>query len=155
MLRIVCVKKHLVLISTDLTLESEEIVRLYGHRWSIECFFKTAKQHLKLGSKYSVRDFRSIICSISVDFARFAIMEYIRRNSTDFKTIDTLFALHCDEVSDIDYEFALSELLKILHRLCESHCIEFTELLITQVNYWLNAQASFIKLLSSNFCWES
>ncbi len=148
-------KEYLVLISTDLTLENEEIVRLYGHRWSIECFFKTAKQHLKLGTEYSVRDFSAIICSISVVFARFAIMEYIRRNNADFKTVDTLFAKYCDEVSDIDYEFALSELLKILHQLCESHCNAFTELLKTQVNYWLNAQASFIKLLSLNYCWES
>lgn len=33
----------LCILSTDLTLDAEEVVRLYGNRWSIECFFKASK----------------------------------------------------------------------------------------------------------------
>ena len=36
-----CNKKSecLYILSTDISLENAEIVRIYGNRWSIECFF--------------------------------------------------------------------------------------------------------------------
>ena len=33
----------LYILSTDVTLNDAEIVRIYGNRWSIECFFKASK----------------------------------------------------------------------------------------------------------------
>lgn len=38
-------KDWLALITTDLELSNEDIVRIYGKRWDIEVFFKMAKQH--------------------------------------------------------------------------------------------------------------
>ncbi|MFP4461099.1 MAG: transposase [Thermotogota bacterium] len=38
-----------VLIASDTTLAGEEIILYYAQRWSIEVFFKLAKQHLGLG----------------------------------------------------------------------------------------------------------
>lgn len=42
----------LYLLSTDTSLKDTEIVRIYGNRWSIECFFKASKSFLKLGSEF-------------------------------------------------------------------------------------------------------
>lgn len=42
--------RWLFLPSTDITLDTGEITRLYGNRWSIECFFKASKSCLKLCS---------------------------------------------------------------------------------------------------------
>ena len=42
-------KGWLCILSTDIRLKDENIVRIYGKRWDIEVFFKMAKQHLKLG----------------------------------------------------------------------------------------------------------
>ncbi|WP_141721142.1 transposase, partial [Desulfoplanes formicivorans] len=41
-------KDWLALLCTDKNLPDEEIVRIYGRRWDIEVFFRTAKQHLEL-----------------------------------------------------------------------------------------------------------
>lgn len=45
----------LYLLSTDTSLNNAEIVRIYGNRWSIECFFKASKSFLKLGSEFQSR----------------------------------------------------------------------------------------------------
>ena len=37
-------KDYLCLLSTDLSLEENEIIRLYGKRWEIEVFFKVCKK---------------------------------------------------------------------------------------------------------------
>ena len=38
-------KEYLCLISTDTSLDEEEIIRIYGKRWDIEVFFKVCKNH--------------------------------------------------------------------------------------------------------------
>ena len=47
----------LYLLSTDTSLNNAEIVRIYGNRWSIECFFKASKSFLKLGSEFQSRSY--------------------------------------------------------------------------------------------------
>src|SRR5699024_5992677 len=42
---------YLVLATTDISLSENEIIQLYGKRWSIEVYFKICKQHLRL-AKY-------------------------------------------------------------------------------------------------------
>ena len=49
---------HCVL-STDRELSDEEILRYYAQRWSIECFFRQAKDQLKLDG-YRVRERRAV-----------------------------------------------------------------------------------------------
>ncbi|MBD5559025.1 MAG: transposase, partial [Clostridia bacterium] len=39
-------KDWLVLVSTDMSLSEDEIIRLYSRRWEIETFFKVCKQYL-------------------------------------------------------------------------------------------------------------
>lgn len=43
---------YLVLITTDLTLSEDDIIRLYGKRWAIEVFFKVCKSYLKLTKSF-------------------------------------------------------------------------------------------------------
>ena len=45
-------KDWLVLISTDMELSEEEIIRIYGKRWDIEVFFKAYKSYLNLVKEY-------------------------------------------------------------------------------------------------------
>ena len=42
---------YLVLVTTDMKLSEEEIVRLYGKRWGIEMFFKMCKSYLRLSKE--------------------------------------------------------------------------------------------------------
>ena len=41
-------KEYLCLISTDVNLDENEIIRIYGKRWDIEVFFKVCKSYLNL-----------------------------------------------------------------------------------------------------------
>ena len=56
--RIVCVRNRsnrkdwIALICTDMTIDENEIIRIYGKRWDIEVFFKTCKSFLKFGTEY-------------------------------------------------------------------------------------------------------
>ena len=43
-----------VLITTDLTLSEDDIIRIYGKRWAIEVFFKVCKSYLKLTKSFRV-----------------------------------------------------------------------------------------------------
>ena len=45
-------KKWIAFISTDLDLTEEDIIALYGKRWSIEVFFKMCKSYLKLSKEF-------------------------------------------------------------------------------------------------------
>lgn len=38
----------LYILSTDISLKDAEIVRVYGNRWSIECFFKSSKSSVSI-----------------------------------------------------------------------------------------------------------
>ena len=49
---------YIVLMSTDINLTEDEIVKLYSRRWNIETIFKTCKSTLKLekrDAKYLLR----------------------------------------------------------------------------------------------------
>ena len=50
-------REWLVLLSTDLSLSSQEIVRIYGNRWNIEVFFKSIKSFMKLGTEFQGRSY--------------------------------------------------------------------------------------------------
>nr|WP_243734192.1 transposase [Halanaerobium congolense] len=43
--------KYLALITTDMKLTEEEVIRIYGKRWEIEVFFKVCKSYLKLSKE--------------------------------------------------------------------------------------------------------
>jgi len=53
----------LALLSTDITIADEEIIRLYGKRWDIEVFFKMCKQHLKMNLllRKLLKDAKSVV----------------------------------------------------------------------------------------------
>lgn len=56
--RIVCVRNRnnrkdwIAIICTDMSLSENDIIRIYGHRWDIEVFFKTCKSSLLLRKEY-------------------------------------------------------------------------------------------------------
>ncbi|MEK5446685.1 transposase [Paenibacillus sp. FSL R7-0331] len=48
-------REWLAILSTDVTLDAAEIIRIYSMRWSIETFFKVTKSYLKLGTEFHGR----------------------------------------------------------------------------------------------------
>ena len=106
-------KDWLALMSTDLELANEEIIRIYGKRWDIEVFFKMAKQHLKLAKEIQCRDFDALIAHTSIVFMRYMFLAYQCRIETDHRTFGDLFYACCDEMADISFIEALYRILTL------------------------------------------
>ena len=92
----------LYILSTDTSLSDTEIVRIYGNRWSIECFFKASKSFLKLGTEFQSHNYGAMVSHTTIVFTRYIILEWIRRNQNDQKTYGELFYMFCDDIQDMD-----------------------------------------------------
>ncbi len=96
------------LLSTDINLPDEEVVRIYGKRWDIEVFFKMAKQYLKLEKGVQTRDFDSQIAYTSIVMIRYMFLAYEQRRSQDERIIGGQFQASCDEAGDLLFMEALN-----------------------------------------------
>lgn len=54
------------LASTDTSLTAERICRIYAKRWTIEIFFKQAKQQMGLAREFQVRNYAAQIAHTSI-----------------------------------------------------------------------------------------
>jgi len=142
-------------LSTDISLSDAEIVRIYGNRWSIECFFKASKSFLKLGTEFQSHNYGAMVSHTTIVFTRYIILEWIRRNQNDQKTYGELFFLFCEDIQDMDLSSALQSLMALFVEHISSLSANITSLLKSKVNEWMVSQASFIQALFGNICWES
>lgn len=105
-------RKWLAVLSTDITLSDEEIIRIYGKRWDIEVFFKMTKSHLNLAKEFQGRSYDSMVAHTTIVFCRYIMLALESRNSRDQRSIGNLFYLCCDELQDISFSNALFLFLK-------------------------------------------
>jgi len=105
-------KEYLVLISTDLTLSEEEIIRLYGKRWKIEVFFKACKSLLRLTKECHSISYDAMTAWVAVVFTRYMMLAYLNRIETDERTMGELFHVACDELADLTLFEAFHLLMK-------------------------------------------
>lgn len=110
-------KKWLALLSTDVELADEEIIKLYKRRWDIEVFFKITKSYLRLAKEFQSRSYDALVAHTSIVFARYIMLALARRTSTDPRTLGTLFHAGCDELRQVSFAEALMLLLGHLEQL--------------------------------------
>lgn len=67
----------LYILSTDISLSNAKTVRIYGNRWSIECFFKSSKSFLKLGTEFQSHNYGAMVSHTTIVFTRYIILEWI------------------------------------------------------------------------------
>jgi len=145
----------LYLLSTDCSLSDDEIVRIYGNRWSIEVFFKASKSFMKLGTEFQSRSFDAIVSHTTIVFTRYILLEWIRRNQNDQKTYGELFYMFCDDIQDMDLTNALTSLMALFAEQLTNLPEEITKILKCKVDEWMRSQALFIQALFGNLSWES
>ena len=145
----------LYILSTDTSLSDAEIVRIYGNRWSIECFFKSSKSFLKLGTEFQSHNYGAMVSHTTIVFTRYIILEWIRRNQNDQKTYGELFFMFCDDIQDMDLTNALQSLMALFVEHISNLSADITSVIKCKVNEWIGSQASFIQALFGNICWES
>jgi len=90
-------KKFALFLSTDLDLEVTAILRKYSNRWSIEMFFRDAKQHLGLGKEQN-RDFDAIIAHQSFLIIRYLLLSFLIRHSSGREPLGPLFESISDQI---------------------------------------------------------
>jgi len=125
---VACDKKRgwLAILSTDITLCAEEIIRLYSKRWDIEVFFKMCKQHLKLAKEIQIRNYDGLIGHTSLVFARYNLLSLFQRQSVDQRAFGDLFRDCNEEMANITFLDALQKIMTLamaalrkLHNLSE------------------------------------
>lgn len=103
----------LAILSTDLIISGEEIIRLYSKRWDIEVFFKMSKHHLKLASEIQIRNYDGLIGHTSLVFARYNLLSVFQRQSVDQRSFGDLFRGCNEEMANITFLDALQRIMAL------------------------------------------
>ena len=88
--------------STDLTLTATAVVQKDLGRWSIEVFFKEAKQRLGLGQE-QCRSFAAQVFSITQAFFRYSLLAYLLEHDDQSQTIGEMFRPLEDETGKLTF----------------------------------------------------
>ena len=103
--------QYLVLASTKTKLTPQQIIQLYSRRWSIETYFKTAKQYLRL-NKSQIQSYDGQVAQITVTAMTYILLAWQERLNKDDRTLGDLFYLMNDSLPEIKFIEALVYLLK-------------------------------------------
>jgi hypothetical protein len=109
--------------TTDLTLDAVQVVQKYLGRWSIEVFFKEAKQRLGLGQEQG-RSFAAQVYSITQAFFRYSLLACLLEHDERSHTIGDLFRQLEEEAGKLTYlerlwQYLVTFLKTVLHTLAQ------------------------------------
>ena len=146
--------EYIIILSTDCCISNEEIVRIYGNRWSIELFFRASKSLLDLGSEFQGLSYDMTVSSTAIVYTRYILLEWLRRKKNDDKTLCEIFYVCCDDIQDMELSTALKQLMTILVNGIKNRAITISKEIKRQLVDWFVSQPSFIKALCQDFEWE-
>lgn len=138
-------KEWLAILSTDLTLTVEEVIRIYSMRWDIEVFFKCAKSMLRLQKEFQGLSYDLLVSHTTIVFSRYILLAWQHRQSTDQRTLGGLFYLLCDEVGTMDWVVALQQLLDLFNKVTEAASKKLSKLIKSQLQQWIAGLPSYLK----------
>ena len=106
-------KDCLCLISTDISLNEEEIIRIYGKRWDTEVFFKVCKSYLNLSKECNALSYDALTAHTAVVFTRYMMLSLESREANDQRSMGEILLYFTDEMSDITWIQAFQMLLEM------------------------------------------
>jgi hypothetical protein len=131
-------KEYLCLITTDMTLSEDEVIRIYGKRWDVEVFFKVCKSYLKLSKECNSLSYDAMTAHVAIVFSRYMLLSVENRQAKDQRTLGELFFYLSDELADITWVQAIHLLTQVFintihekYNLCEQ---ELEHMLNTFIN---------------------
>jgi Transposase DDE domain. len=148
-------REWLAILSTDCTLSEREIIRIYGMRWDIELFFKASKSLFKLQKEFQGRSYDLLISHTTIVFTRFILLSWQNRCSTDDRTLGGMFYELCDEMNELDWAVALTQLMAILQDALTKTKKAIKKLVTRQLQQWISHLPHYIKAYLPNLNCES
>ena len=106
-------KDCLCLISTDISLNDEEIIRIYGKRWDTEVFFKVCKSYLNLSKECNALSYDALTAHTAVVFTRYMMLSLESREANDQRSMGEILLYFTDEMSDITWIQTFQMLLEM------------------------------------------
>ncbi|UZH05685.1 transposase [Heyndrickxia coagulans] len=122
--------------TTDTRLSEEEVIQLYGKRWSIEVYFKMCKQYLRL-AKYQGLSYDGIFAHTALVAIGYSILAVQHREQVDDRTLGELFYLMVDELTDITFAEAIQQLIDLFKEAFKDEYILCEEVLNTIIEQFL------------------
>jgi hypothetical protein len=146
-------KEWIAFICTDMTLSEDEIVALYGKRWSIEVFFKTCKTYLRFTGEFRQTSYEAVTAHTAIVALRYMILAVNRRRETDPRTMGELFYSVYDEAKDITFREAVALIIGLLTDIVTSTEIGLADSQIRAImNSFIDAlPGCFKRLLTQDF----
>ena len=138
-------KEYLCLISTDVTLDENEIIRIYGKRWDIEVFFKVCKSYLNLSRECNSLSYDAMTAHTAVVFTRYMMLSLESRESNDNRSLGELFLYFSDEMSDITWVQAFQMMLQIFRTMLTENTELSDEKIEELVDAFMNALPALLK----------
>lgn len=139
-------KEYLCLISTDVTLDEDEIIRIYGKRWDIEVFFKVCKSYLSLSKECNSLSYDAMTAHTAVVFTRYMMLSLENRESNDNRSLGELFLYFSDEMSDITWIQAFQMMLQMFRTILADNSELSDEKIDELVDAFMNAIPALLKL---------
>ncbi|GMA66348.1 hypothetical protein GCM10025859_67910 [Alicyclobacillus fastidiosus] len=145
----------LALMTDDLTLSSQEIVKTYSVRWDIETFFKVSKSLLHLSQETQTRNYQALICHTTIVFTRYILLSWQQRCANDERTLGGLFYELADQIKELDWSVALLELMDILQAVSEKASHKLQDFIESQLQLWIDTLPNYIKAYLPNLVCET
>ena len=138
-------KEYLCLISTDTTLDENEIIRIYGKRWDIEVFFKVCKSYLNLSKECNSLSYDAMTAHTAVVFTRYMMLSLENRETHDNRSLGELFLYFSDEMSDITWIQAFQMLLQMFRTMLTENTELSDEKISELVDAFMNTLPVLLK----------
>ncbi len=135
------------ILSTDLSLNFTETIKIYQLRWSIEVFFKESKQLFNLG-KNQAQDFDSQIADTTLRMIEYIFIA-IQQNAEKYESVGKLFQKNKDQVIELKLHerlvLLLIEIIKLIEILFKEADYEETFKNVIYNQQALNKLLNFLK----------
>ena len=138
-------KEYLCLISTDTTLDENEIIRIYGKRWDIEVFFKVCKSYLNLSRECNSLSYDAMTAHTAVVFTRYMMLSLESREGSDNRSLGELFLYFSDEMSDITWIQAFRMLLQMFRSILNNNTELSDDKIDELVHTFMNTLPALLK----------
>ena len=106
---------------------------------------------MKLGKEFHGISYDLTVSSTALVFARFILLEWMRRKHNDEKTIAELFFVCCEDIQDMELGTALRGLMSIFATGVKNGSIIIDETVRIQLMEWFVSQPAFIRAIFPEF----